>query len=64
MIIDVHYHIMPIINEERVVQTAKHALRAAQIMGININPEKLIKKALKTWPDPTGARLISSMDEA
>ncbi len=64
MIIDVHYHIMPIINKERVVQTAKHALRAAEIMGININPEKIIKKALETWPDPTGERLISSMDAA
>jgi len=64
MIIDVHYHIMPMINEERVVQTARHAFRAAEIMGININREQLIKKALETWPDPTGERLISSMDEA
>ncbi len=64
MIIDVHYHIMPIINEKRVVLTAKHALRAAEIMGIKINPQELIKKALETWPDPTGERLIASMDEA
>ncbi len=64
MIIDVHYHIMPIINEQRVVLTAKHAIRAAEIMGIKINHEELIKKALETWPDPTGERLIASMDEA
>ena len=64
MIIDVHYHIMPIINEKRVALTAKHALRAAEIMGIKITPQELIKKALETWPDPTGERLIASMDEA
>jgi len=64
MIIDVHYHLMPIINEQRVAHTAKHAIRAAEIMGIKINPEELIKKARETWPDPTGERLIASMDEA
>ena len=64
MIIDVHYHIMPIINEQRVALTAKHAIRAAEIMGIKVNPQELIKKALETWPDPTGERLIASMDEA
>ncbi len=64
MIIDVHYHIMPIIKEQRVALTAKHAIRAAEIMGIKIDPQELIKKALETWPDPTGERLIASMDEA
>ena len=47
MIIDVHYHIMPIINEKRVAITAKHAIRAAEIMGIKINPEELIKRPWK-----------------
>ena len=63
MIIDVHYHYMPMVNEQMVAFTAQHAIRAAEIMGKPVDPEAVIKKALETWPDPTGERLIAFMDE-
>jgi len=63
MIIDVHYHFMPQVNEARVRMTIRHALRAAEIMGREVDPEALVKKALDTWGDPTGERLVAFMDE-
>ena len=64
MIIDVHYHLMPVVTEEMAAHTASHAIRAAEIMGKNMAPETIIKKALETWADPTGDRLIELMDES
>jgi len=63
MIVDVHYHLMPQVTETRVKLTIRHALRAAEIMGRDADPEALIKKALATWEDPTGERLVAFMDE-
>lgn len=63
MIIDVHYHLMPQVTEARARLTIRHALRAAEIMGRVVDPEALVKKALGTWEDPTGERLVAFMDE-
>ena len=64
MIIDVHAHFMPVMNEEIAARTARYAVRAAEIMGKPIALEAIIKKALETWADPSGERLISLMDES
>ncbi|MBW2060608.1 MAG: amidohydrolase [Deltaproteobacteria bacterium] len=64
MIIDVHYHFMPRVNEQGVAHTVKHALRAAEMMGIKVDPDELSKKAVETWGDPDGERLLALMDEA
>ncbi|MBW2623677.1 MAG: amidohydrolase family protein [Deltaproteobacteria bacterium] len=64
MIIDVHYHLMRVVTEEGVAATARHAIRAAQQMGKRIEPEAVIQKALETWGDPDGDRMIEAMDES
>jgi uncharacterized protein len=64
MIIDTHYHLMPVVPEEVAKHFAEHAARAARIMGKTITYEAILKKALETWADPTGERLIALMEEA
>ena len=64
MIIDTHCHLIPAINEERAARMAQYAIRAADIMGKAITPEAIVQKALETWADPTGERLITLMDDA
>jgi predicted TIM-barrel fold metal-dependent hydrolase len=64
MIIDTHYHLMPVVTEKMAGDMAKYAMGAARIMGKRMPPESIIQAALETWADPTGARLIALMDEA
>ena len=64
MIIDIHYHLMPQVNESAAMRLAKHALKAANIMGKDFNLETIKKKAFETWADPTGEKLIASMEES
>ncbi len=64
MIIDIHYHLMPVVPEGIATRFAEHAARAARIMGKKITAEAIVKKAMETWADPTGERLIALMEEA
>jgi predicted TIM-barrel fold metal-dependent hydrolase len=64
MIIDVHYHLMPVVNEQIVEHTSKYSIQAAAAMGKKISPEEIRKKAFDTWADPTGERLLADMEEA
>jgi uncharacterized protein len=64
MIIDSHYHLMPVVPEAVARHFAAHAARAARIMGKQIGVEEIVKKALEQWADPTGERLIALMDES
>jgi len=64
MIIDVHYHLMAVVPKGVAARFAEHAARAAKVMGKNITCEAILQKALETWADPTGERLIALMDEA
>jgi len=64
MIIDVHYHIMPRLPKAAAEHTAQHAIQAAKIMRKKINPETIVKKAIDTWEDPTGDRLLAAMEES
>ena len=63
MIIDVHYHFMVSINEtvaKRMVNS--FIMPTAKKLGMNPDPEALVKTVLETWADPTGDFLIKSMD--
>jgi len=64
MIVDVHYHLIPAIPQEMVEHLVEDPMRAAMIMGESIDRETIIKKAFEAWPDPTGEKLIASMEEA
>jgi predicted TIM-barrel fold metal-dependent hydrolase len=64
MIIDAHYHLMPRVNRETAEHLAEHAVRAARIMGRAVDPEAMVQKALETWPDPAGDRLMTVMESA
>ena len=64
MIIDSHYHYMPAMNEKMAVEMVRLMFTAAQRMGMNPDYDALMKKAVETWGDPQGDRLIEKMDEA
>ncbi|UCD85726.1 MAG: amidohydrolase family protein [Deltaproteobacteria bacterium] len=64
MIVDVHYHLIPVLPEEIAEHVVGDAIRAARIMGKSIDRETIIKKALERWPDPTGEKLIASMEKS
>lgn len=64
MIIDVHYHLFPKLSEKMVRNLAGWAIRLAKAMGKAVDPEAVIKKAMATWPDPTGERLMGIMEDA
>lgn len=64
MIVDVHYHLIPMLPEELVEHLVEDPMRTARIMGKKVDKRALIKKASETYADPTGEKLIASMDEA
>ena len=64
MIVDVHYHLIPVLPEVLAENLVADPLRAARIMGKSIDRKTIIKKALERWPDPTGEKLIASMEES
>lgn len=64
MIIDVHYHLIPMLPEELIDHLVGDPLRTARIMKKNVSREDLIKKASETYADPTGEKLLKSMDDS
>jgi hypothetical protein len=64
MIVDVHYHLIPMLPEEMLEHMVEAPMWAAKAMGKNIDKETLVKRAAETYADPTGERLIASMEEA
>ncbi len=64
MIIDVHYHLIPVVTEQMISDMLKYPLQAARAMGKKIDPEKLKEMAAEQWADPTGERLMATMDDA
>lgn len=64
MIIDTHYHYMPATNERIAAEMVRLMVDAARKMGLKPDYDALLKKAVETWGDPTGDRLIEHMDEA
>lgn len=70
MIIDVHCHLFAM-DQSQLEKRFKandgliaFLYKTAKKMGKSISIEAIIKNAIEAWRDPTGERLISSMDEA
>lgn len=64
MIVDVHYHLIPMLPEEMVEHLLDDPIRALKIMGKEVDIDELIKKASERFADPTGEKLLASMDKA
>jgi hypothetical protein len=64
MIVDVHYHMIPMMPEEMIEGLLEDPLRMAKVMGREVDRASLFEKAKALWGDPEGDKLIQSMDEA
>ncbi len=64
MIVDVHYHMIPMMPEEMMESVLKDPIRMAKIMGRETDHASLLEKARAMWGDPEGEKLLQSMDEA
>ena len=63
MIIDAHYHRTLEVTEEVVENRFKYIVHAAESIGKKIDLEAIKQKSLALGDDPTGERLIESMDQ-
>ena len=63
MIVDVHYHMIPMMPEEMIEGVLEDPIRMAKVMGREVDRASLIEKAKVMWGDPEGDKLIKSMDE-
>ncbi len=64
MIVDVHYHLIPMLPEEVIEHVVEAPMWAARFMGKDINKATLIKRAAESFADPTGEGLLASMEES
>jgi hypothetical protein len=64
MIIDVHYHLFPKLSENMCRNLARTAFKQAEDLGIQVDPEELIKKVSATWADPSGEGVLAIMEDA
>jgi predicted TIM-barrel fold metal-dependent hydrolase len=64
MIIDMHYHQIPIMPEELIPHTLEDPIRAAKLIGLDVDLDQLKAKAKDYWSDPDGEKLLAAMDEA
>ncbi len=64
MIVDVHYHLIPVFPEAAAEIWVEPLLQAAKTLGKETTREALIKRMVETIPDPTGERLLASMEES
>lgn len=64
MIVDVHYHLIPMLPQELVEYYVIHPIRAAGIIGKQVDPDAIARKVAETYADPTGERLLASMEES
>lgn len=64
MIVDVHYHMIPMMPEEMIGVLLEDSIRMARMMDNRVDHASLFSKAKALWGDPEGEKLIRSMDEA
>ena len=64
MIVDVHYHLIPMLPEEVIEHVIEAPMWAARFMGKDIDKATLMKRAAETFADPTGEGLLASMEAA
>ncbi len=63
MIVDVHYHMIPMMPEEMIESVLHDPIRMAKVMGREVDHASLVAKAKEMWGDPEGDKLLQSMDE-
>ena len=63
MIVDVHYHMIPMMPEEMIEGVLEDPIRMLRIMGRKVDLPALLEKARAMWGDPEGDKLIASMEE-
>ena len=63
MIVDVHYHMIPMMPEEMIEGILHDSIRMAKVMGKEIDHASLFEKAKAMRGDPEGDKLIQSMYE-
>jgi predicted TIM-barrel fold metal-dependent hydrolase len=64
MIVDVHYHLIPVFPEAAAEMWVGPLFQAATALGKQISRKDLVKQMVETIPDPTGERLLASMEES
>ena len=64
MIIDMHYHQIPMMPEELIPHVLEDPVRAAKHIGLDVDMDQLTARAKDYWSDPDGEKLIAAMDEA
>jgi predicted TIM-barrel fold metal-dependent hydrolase len=64
MIVDVHYHFIPEVTQQRVAWISKAIVSLARRMGQSLDMEVVGKSVEKTVTDPTGERLIAWMEDS
>ncbi len=64
MIVDVHYHLIPMLPEEMIEHLLDDPIRALKIMGKTIARDELIRRIAEGGADPTGEKLLALMDRA
>jgi predicted TIM-barrel fold metal-dependent hydrolase len=63
MIVDVPYHMIPMMPEEMIGGVLEDPIRMARMMDKRVDHASLFAKAKALWGDPEGGKLIRSMDE-
>ena len=63
MIVDVHYHMIPMMPEEMIEKVLDDPIRMAKVMGKQIDHASLFEKAKAMWGDPEGDKLIKSIEQ-
>jgi uncharacterized protein len=64
MIVDVHYHMIPMMPEEMIDSLLEDPIRVGRIMGKEVDHGTLVERAKALWGDPEGEKLLQSMEEA
>jgi predicted TIM-barrel fold metal-dependent hydrolase len=64
MIVDVHYHLIPVFPEAAARVWVEPLFHAATALGKKVSKEELVKTMVETIPDPTGEQLLVSMEES
>ncbi|TXT61093.1 MAG: hypothetical protein BAJALOKI2v1_50061 [Promethearchaeota archaeon] len=63
LIIDVHYHLIPVLPDGMVEGIAKDPIRAAKIIGKKVDPEDIRARVQNFCVDRRGRKVLKRMDE-
>jgi len=63
MVVDVHYHLFPSdLPVEAIRGLVSQVVRLGRTMKKNTDMDQALQKAVETWPDPEGDKLMASME--